>query len=279
MQKAFIKCALAVAVQGVFLASAFADDVVAPICPNPGTHKLSEDGKKCVPKVDAGKAVQPAQPAKSDTAAAAVSDPGNYEHDCIKPFGALKKRLADEGFGLGKDKLYVASQDGINLQVLPANDGTIFGCNPIDGQQTKVTVDEVVASGSFRSGWVYGVLVAPFKFYPHSGEIAASSTIGPYLGWRMDRNFLGVSTTWVLSSGIGSVTAKDKDESGQVKSAQLTALSGSTGLVFEINKGKNPFRAGVLIGKDWIDRKSSITYENNGRTWFALQLGYDWTDQ
>jgi hypothetical protein len=282
MSKAILRSAVALALQTFLLGSVFAQEGIAPVCPNPTTHKLSEDGKTCLPKADSEKPPQ----IDKEAAPASLSEPGNYVHDCIKPLGSLKRRLTKDGFGTeggttgSKEKLYVAFQDGAKLGVLPADNGPIFGCKPIDGEQTSVTVDEVVSSGSFRSGWVYGMLVAPFKFYPYSGEIAASATVGPYLGWRIDRsNFLGISTTWVLSGGISSVTAKYKDEAGQAKSAQLTAWSGATGFIFDINKGKNPFRAGVLVGKDWVDRKSSVTYENNAHTWFALQLGYDWTDR
>lgn len=267
-----LKCAAALAVDALIVGSAYAQNE-DPVCPHPDTHVLSEDKKTCVPKVPKEKA-PPAE--KSEKV---VSNPANYVHDCIKPFGTLKKSL--EAKGVKNDKVYVASQDGSTLRVLPAGKEKIlgiFGCHPEDGEQFEITVDEIISSGSFRSGWVYGVMVAPFKFYPYSGEIAASATVGPYLGWRMDR-VMGVSTTWVVSGGISSVTAQDKDEAGQPKSVQMTAWSGATGFIFEIKKGTNPFRAGMLVGKDWIDRKSSVRYENNARTWVALQLGYDWTDR
>jgi hypothetical protein len=257
---------------------------VTPSCPSGGGIAYSSETKQCVRNVSAS-----------------VSDPSNYVHDCIKVLAPIKgaslqkpkseKAAKDGAAGDATakndgddDRFYVSwqSKDGKQIDLVPAKKGSILGmlswaCDPVrDEAATRVNVDDLVESGALRSGWVYGMLVAPFKFYPYSGQITASTTIGPYLGWRMERP---VGTTTVVgSAGISSVSATAKDESGATKTVPLTAWSAATGLIFEVSKGKTPFRVGFLVGKDWVDRKSAVKYENNARTWLALQLGFDFTD-
>jgi hypothetical protein len=234
----------------------------APTCPSVAGITYSAAEKQCVRE-----------------ASTPVSDPTNYVHDCIKRVTPIKGAPSD------RDQLYVSwqSKDGSQVDLVPAEKGKFLGlwdwaCDPIANQPaTRISVEELVESGALRSGWVYGMLVAPFKFYPSSGEITASATIGPYLGWRMERP-VGTMTV-VGSAGISSVSAAAKDENNIAKTVPLTAWSAATGLIFEVSKGKSPFRVGLLVGKDWVDRKSAVKYENNGHTWLALQLGFDFTDR
>lgn len=224
--------------------------------------------------------------AKGDEVPKALSsDPGSFVHDCLRPMGKIDKappspKDVPEGHKSTDYRLYVSSQsvDGKTIDVLPAWTSPLVGCEPVAGSDSaSISIADVLKSGALRSGWVYGVMVAPFKFYPHSGELGSSGTVGPYLGRRLD--YATWANTWVVTGGISAVNATTKDESGQAKSVPLTAWSAAVGGVFEVSKGKTPFRVGVLVGKDWVDRKSSIKYENNARTWAALQFGYDFTDR
>lgn len=312
--RAVLQCAALVGAQILWLDAAFGQEPMFPKCPISETYRISDDGTACVPNDltkdpqtngDFCKELQgaftqavdgkpsrcelprqvPACPAMKGVSyspkdkacvreiVVAKSDPADYVRDCLTPVATIPNQPP------GASKLYVTgqSEDGSVLTVVSAEKNRFgFGCYPIKGDPKDIKLEDVIRSGAGRSGWVYGGLVVPFKFYPHSGELAGSATVGPYLGWRMDGPFR--TATFVVSGGISTVTAMSKDDSGESKTVPLTAWSGAFGLIFEVSKGKTPFRAGLLVGKDWTDRKSTVRYENNARTWLALQLGFDFTD-
>jgi len=216
-----------------------------------------------------------------------VADRANFRGDCLR----LTTPIKAEGNGLPADAtlLYVVSQtdDGKMLNVVKGDawlDGAPgFGglfCGPADEthktEVSTISVKDVIDSGARRRGLVYGMLLTPYKYYPHSRQLVGAASIGPYIGTRTE--FAQGALSLVVSAGMGNVTGISTDAKGATKEVSLASLSLAAGAIFEISKSKNPFRLGVLVGTDRVRPGTRVTYENNGKTWVALQLGYDFTD-
>ena len=92
----------------------------------------------------------------------------------------------------------------------------------------------------------------------------------------------------VIDEPVGSVTGETidpnkLDASGQptvTGTTQMAALSLAVGFVFDVAKDpkSRPFKAGVFIGRDSVNPGPTVRYEFNRKTWIAVQIGYDFTD-
>jgi hypothetical protein len=229
-----------------------------PTCPGGGRVSFSQDLGACV-----------------YDSSVPVSDPKSYKGDCLKIVSKI------EG-APDTDLLQVVSQsdDGQILNVVPAE--KFFGpfyCHPTDAaaaqRVTPVKVSDVIQSGALRRGWVYGVLSTPFKYYPRSKGLSGATSIGPYLGVRTEH--LGGALIPVLSVGVSQVQGVST-VGGSAEKVGVTAFSYAGGLIFEVSKSKSPFRLGVLVGKDNAKETSAVKFPENGKTWFAVQLGFDLVD-
>jgi len=206
-----------------------------------------------------------------------VADRANYRSDCLRVITNIKNAPKDASL------LYVVSQsdDGKDLNVVKGETRFLnFFCKPSEegpkAELTKISVDNVIASGARRRGLVYGMLLTPYKYYPHSHQLESATSIGPYVGARTE--YTQGALTLVATAAMGNVMGTSTDATGATKQVSLTAFSLAGGAIFEISKSKNPFRLGVLVGQDRVRPGTGVTYENNGKTWVALQLGYDFTD-
>lgn len=119
-------------------------------------------------------------------------------------------------------------------------------------------------------GVVFGALVVPFKFrLGGAKELVSSATIAPYLGFKAD---LGASLSLapVVSAGLGIVPVTDPTtHSTSTKAAFSTAV----GLVLTSSKNES-FKAGLLIGKDFVGRTDRALDPNVEKVWLSLFLGY-----
>ena len=120
-----------------------------------------------------------------------------------------------------------------------------------------------------RSGWDYGVLVAPFKLQLSKGkELSGSASIGPYLGYRIPMG-LDVTLNPVAFAGASNISINNTDASGKSTSESLAGLSYGAGLVFGF---KSSFQVGLLIGADHVN--SSAKYQYNNKPWLSFEIGY-----
>jgi hypothetical protein len=137
----------------------------------------------------------------------------------------------------------------------------------------RVAKSELDQYGFSRSGWVYGALLVPYKYYFHDKSFSSATTIGPYLGYRMDG--LGINTSAVASIGLSSLTVANPTGSGDTSTIQ--GFSFAIGFIGNVNKNDNPMTFGVLVGKDWAGSNSSVPYKHEGKTWAAIEIGFSFT--
>ncbi|MCG7495621.1 hypothetical protein MHO82_01945 [Vibrio sp. Of7-15] len=118
-------------------------------------------------------------------------------------------------------------------------------------------------------GFSYGALIAPYKYYKTRKEYIGSSTLAPFVGYRIDWNHLGIEFNPVLFAG--ATTIQDIDSEGD--SSSLFGFSWGGGILFEL---KDEFNAGIIIGEDKVGRKEN--FKNNGKHWIAFSLGFDFSN-
>jgi hypothetical protein len=121
-----------------------------------------------------------------------------------------------------------------------------------------------------RSGITFGALVVPFKFYL-SGDrkITTSSTIAPYIGFRLPQSF-SLTVTPIVSAGLGLVPVADPNSGETETKSALTV-----GFGFALKSTKNDaFNAGFLIGRDFLSRSDEKADPNVRKAWFSLYVGY-----
>jgi len=122
-----------------------------------------------------------------------------------------------------------------------------------------------------RTGVTFGGLVVPFKFRLGGDKgITASSTIAPYVGFRMAffQGF-GLSFTPLISGGLGLVPVTDQNTN---TTETKSALSLATGFIMTSNKSER-FNAGILIGKDVLSKPDRERDPNVDKAWLSFYLG------
>jgi len=173
---------------------------------------------------------------------------------------------------VGDDKeLVVAESKGL---------APFIGCTVVEGSPAKIVLaSELERYGARRHGWTYGALVLPFKYFGHDKSLVTGLPFGGYLGWRLGT----AGSAWTVAAGatVGQVKGEIKDADGKVTSTpDLYAFSITTGVMFDISKapGVKPFKVGFFVGKDRVNADKVVNYPHNGRTWKAVQIGFDFTD-
>lgn len=136
------------------------------------------------------------------------------------------------------------------------------------GETYEVPKEQIVTDRDrLRYGWTYGVLVAPFKYYPKEQVFSAGASVGPYLGYRF-RDRPGESSVLAFSVGATSTTFTTKNSDGTSNSSTETGLS--TALVWIIDI-KDAFNVGFLAGSDFYTRSKDVP--NNGKLWLGVSFG------
>lgn len=214
----------------------------------------------------------------------ASSTPGQFMGDCLKVLSP------PSGSGLTPNGMYaVTDQDpvagGDKMLTLLPGEITLFptiGCQQRSGVKVKQLASDLV-NVSNRYGYTWGLLTMPYKYFPKQKSFISGAPLGGYIGWRAGQASSGF--TFAAAATLGSVKADSlgKDPSGAeivTGTTEVSALSFALGVVFDAakEKGAKPFKAGVFIGSDIVNTSTSFRYPYNKKTYIAIQLGYDFTD-
>jgi hypothetical protein len=213
-----------------------------------------------------------------------TSTAGQFMGDCLKVLSP------PAGSGLVANGMYaVTDQDpvagGDKMLTLLPGEVTLFptiGCQQRSGVKVKQLASDLV-NVSNRYGYTWGLLTMPYKYFPKQKSFISGAPIGAYIGWRAGQASSGF--TFAAAATLGSVKADNlgKDPAGAeivTGTTEVSALSFALGLVFDAakEKGAKPFKAGVFVGTDIVNANPSIRYPYNRKTYVAIQLGYDFTD-
>lgn len=128
----------------------------------------------------------------------------------------------------------------------------------------EYTVDKAVFDNYSREryGWTYGVLAAPFKYYPGQSQFSSSISIDAYLGYRIhDRQ--GSSTVLAFAAGPAFATVKTANGNSNINGASIAVA-----LLSEI---KRSFNVGVILGCDFFSKADG--YALSGRPYLGINFG------
>ena len=217
-----------------------------------------------------------------------VSGLGDYVGDCIDI------RARPTGTQLRPGGLYkVTGQTNVepsdrNLTLVDAKTPWYqFGCDAVvGGTQRRLLASTMAESGAVRRGYAYGALTMPYKYFPGEKSFVTSVPIGAYMGWRSGQAGSGLTTAVAItlsSVKANTVDPTKLDAAGKptiTGEADVAALSTAIGVMFDVLKSPagKPFKAGLFIGRDVVNSDPTVSYRFNRKTWIAIQLGYDFTD-
>jgi hypothetical protein len=217
----------------------------------------------------------------------AVSGLGDYIGDCFEITGAPPGNgLQSKGIYLVTGQGEAESNDRELTLVDARSDWYYLGCEAVPGSKHKTMASSLMESGALRSGYAYGFLTMPYKYYPGAKSFVTGVPIGGYLGWRNGK--AGSGRTLAAAVTLSNVKANTVDpkvldadgKPAATGSADVAALSLAFGWMFDVSKtalGK-PFKAGVFAGWDFVNKAPTIDYRFNRKPWIAIQIGYDFTD-
>jgi hypothetical protein len=220
-----------------------------------------------------------------------TSSPADYEGDCFNIKAAPEGSTLAPGKTYkvtaqtpvdGNDKLLTVYEAAFNRWPLPF----MWGCDSRGGKKHQVLASAILDTGSTREGYAYGLLTMPYKYFPGSKSFVEGVPIGAYIGWRSGTAGSGMTVAAALTLGTVKANTIDPDvldANGKPKvtgTTDVAALSGAIGLMFDISKarGARPFKVGAFVGQDRVNMDRSIDYKHNRKTWVAVQIGFDFTD-
>lgn len=217
--------------------------------------------------------------------AAAANDDTNYQGDKLSFPVKIKGKLdrPDGGTEICIPKstslrgLTNLTEDGLAVQLANVL-GTPLDCSkdnvPIpDDRVIYIDKQTIEHSAPTRYGLTYGMLLVPFKYHMQGEhEFASGGTVAPYLGYRFDRNYLGLGFKLVgFLGGAGVSVLQNVD--GVETTQTLAGLSTGFGFLGTI---KNEFQFGLIFGSDHVS--DSANYPRNGEWWVALGVGFSFSE-
>ncbi len=264
-------------------------------CTNVNGIKWDDSTKKCVASTPAPSAQ--CLPYGSDkatltngactyTKTTATSAAGDYVGDCFKIVTNIAgSNLTPGSWYMTEAQKNLDSGDR-TLAIADADKKMLWICSPTPGGTShEIAASKLIDAGAVRTGYTWGVLTMPYKYYPRLKKFDVNAPVGGYFGYRTGQAGSGLTMAAALT--LSSVKADSVDpntiEDGKPKitgSTNVAALSGAIGVMFDISKSATakPFKAGFFVGADFVNQSSTISYPENHKLWMALQLGYDFTD-
>lgn len=153
----------------------------------------------------------------------------------------------------------------------------IIGCNEkILNRSLAINIPAEIVNNYKPNvyGLTYGGLVIPYKYQFHgSKELQAGGSIGPYVGYKWDKNYSGFEIKTVAFGGASMIEVS-QDVDGEQKSQTLSGLSYGIGLLGEV---KESFQFGIVFGQDKVSKSSN--YVDNGKTWVAFSIGVSFDEK
>ena len=150
---------------------------------------------------------------------------------------------------------------------------------PLPNKQIAYELDkaEIELVPHSQRGWTFGVLLVPFKYQLSDQSLSSSTTIGPYLGYRIAdwaEMTAGTSTTLVGSIGlVNNIPVPTAPGVTPAGSVNRSGLSTAFGVVFSVDKGTG-IQVGLLLGQDRLGSNAVAPYAYEGKTWVSVSVGY-----
>jgi len=150
------------------------------------------------------------------------------------------------------------------------------------GSTIRVTKAQMDLYPPNRFGLTYGALVVPFKFeLTGQKEFKGSASLGPYLGYQIDKETFGAAISLVAFAGVSNNSATKTTTTASSTSGTPTTKTTNTDLAgFSYGGGllgtvKGGFQLGAVVGFDHVGSGQGFQY--NDKPWLAFELGYSFS--
>jgi hypothetical protein len=204
----------------------------------------------------------------------------NQDDSQYAGFRELKADGSTEGPGLycGKGCTYIVKQDDTknNLVVnIQSADSTVKG-TVTAGKDYLIAKDLQQRLDYSFTGLTFGVLVVPYKWQKADRSITGTASLGPYVGYQTGTSIgeYGVNLIPLVATGITSVSIPNPNST---TSSNATAFSVAAGLAFAITRSQSSLQGGFVCGQDRAGSSTPAPYKYEGRTWCAIEFGYNFT--
>lgn len=193
---------------------------------------------------------------------------GPYDYECGRARPQTDKAGAEQSTTQETALILRDNSSKVAPENLETKNRIRFPNHPLANILIKINSRFAGASPK-RSGWTYGTLLVPYKgITSGSKTIKSSATIGPYFGRRIEGN-TGLEFKFIGFFGPSAIE-NSTEENGESKTDTLFGLSYGLGLLITV---KQEFQMGIVVGEDRVGEDSD--FEDNGKTWLAIALGYE----
>jgi hypothetical protein len=129
---------------------------------------------------------------------------------------------------------------------------------------------ELLSAPPYTYGLAYGLLYIPFKFHPgNPKDISTGSSVGGYVGYK---HVWGSSElNYIIFAGLTSISVQQSNNN-TTNNQNITGFSGGSGVLLNLG---GSFHGGLVYGWDYVSSSANYTY--NGKPWFAIEFGFDFT--
>lgn len=137
-----------------------------------------------------------------------------------------------------------------------------------------VNQDDLDSTPPDRYGLTYGTLLVPYKYHlAGSKSFTGSTSVGGYLGFRQDRSGItGLALQYIAFLGASNVPVT-QTSNGQSSTLDMFGVSYGLGILGTV---KGDFHMGIVVGADRVNKNAG--YENNGKGWVAVEIGYSFSN-
>lgn len=208
----------------------------------------------------------------------AQNDKNNYDGDRLTFSVNVKAKFGNHSTCIPKGtelRGFPPTTDGsLNVRVEKLNKdapacGGDTNVNATENIVLNIPKEEIDKTPPNRFGLCYGALVVPYKYhFTGSKDFNGNSSVGPYMGYRFDKESFGVSAEFVGFIGVSNISVT-QSVNGQNTTQSLAGFSYGLGIIGNV---KNSFQLGVVFGADRVS--GSANYKDNGKIWGAIELGY-----
>ena len=181
---------------------------------------------------------------------------------CVPAFTTLR--------GIGTLKVGGDTWPAFIVTNVNSKPGCPAGISVKDDDVVVVKQEDIIGTPPDRYGLTYGALLVPYKYHlTGSKSFTSSASVGGYAGFRQDKTgLIGVALQYIVFLGASSIPVA-QTSNGQSTTQNMAGVSYGVGILGTI---KEKFNMGVVFGADRVN--SNAGYENNGKPWIAVEIGY-----
>lgn len=179
-------------------------------------------------------------------------------------------------FAAGKKSRFIVLEEGDEQMIVAFKrvaPGKPDGCTDTAADKTNLYKINTSVMRSFCYRYAFGLehgpLVVPFKLRSRNRTITGESTLGYYLGLRL--NWFEISASPFISGGLALIPVSDVNSE---QSENRTGVSFSFGTILQTSQR---LQLAVVMGWDYLGGDAGRHWEFEGNPWYSFAIGFSFT--